>query len=231
MGGNNKASLCILACGCLEGVQALIDSARALGDFEVEVVIGDNSPSIETCRLLRGLANVWFLVTDRELWFEGFGAVKQKIVNAASNPWCILGDPDEIWFPEHIRFTGGVQRTVMGDISHGRVFDRRQYRLMGMIHEELYRRTDRRNWSYEAMAVKPFARIEHRPEGQPLWYQARKKALYENLLYRISSHPEMSPGTASYWWTTYWPKFLAENEDFAPTSFEEWSSRYGRENE
>jgi hypothetical protein len=240
-----KVSLCILACGQGERILRLTESLHEFEGLEVEIVIGDNSPLPEQQEFNRRISDVWLPITDRELWFDGFGACKQKIVVAATQPWVLIADPDEQWHP--IAKDGGkwahselvameqaggcprVFRTALVEggrvvAEHGRVYHRRDFRLMGMIHEELYSRRARQNWSLAA-PMQPFAQVEHFNGDMGEAYMARKGVLYDNILDRITKDPSISTGTRVYWHREYWPSRLAEG--FTPTSFEEWTTEYG----
>lgn len=225
-------SLCILACNRPEGVQRLVESVRAFDDFRVEVVIGDNSTQALAQREHAEIADVWFHVSDRELWFDGFGVCKTKIIQAAANDLVLVGDADEQWRQtEHsaplarsswIARTGLLSKGAVAK-EHGRVFNRKVWRLLGMIHEEPYNRRSRANWG----AVAPpehFALIEHDTRAPSPSYLARKAALYDNLIYRIAQDPDMSPGTNRWWVEEYLPSRIAEG--FEPMSFEQWSEEY-----
>jgi hypothetical protein len=227
-----RVSLCILACSQLEGVRRLILAMRKFPGLDVQVVIGDNSPDENDQRALRSMADTWLRVYDEELWYDGFGVVKQQIAAAAENDIIFIGDPDEVWEPaknteELLKSEFSVLRTQLCDCDgeptgafHGRVFDRRKLRLIGAIHEELYHRKSRKNWG-ELAPKFPVAKIRHLDRESPWWYRARKQVLYDNLLHRIYTEEMPRAGVSPWWWQTHWPERL-EAGGFEPTSFEGW---------
>jgi len=236
-------SLCILTCGQLVSTRELIESVRAFEGLDVEVVIGDNTRKAEDRQAFSELADTYFPVTDEELWFDGFGPTKQRVVNAASNRWVVIADPGEVWSD----VPGGGLELLESDespvyktllyasdasssnpdegVQHSRVFDRKRVRLVGLIHEEAYLKRTFKHWSTVAKD-QHFARISHSNFDGDSAYHARKNALYENLLHRIHVHPELRTGTNSGWYERSWPERLKQGWDGEMT-FEQWQKRFG----
>lgn len=224
-----EISLCILTHNNPHGVYRLVDSIKAFRGFDVCVVIGDNSSDVRDMALNSKLADVYLPVENKELWLDGFGAVKQKLAVAAPTSWIMVGDSDETWqqlLPD-VDDAVGVSKTWMANdtdiVYHGRVFDKQRFRLIGIIHEELYNRRTRANWG-TVVGRESFAHIEHHVSEQDPLYIERKKALYDNLVYRAYTQPEAHRGVSQWWITEYMPRRIAEG--FTPMSFEEWQEKY-----
>jgi hypothetical protein len=231
-----EVSLCILACNQVKGYVKLTESVRAFDGLDVEIVVGDNSTDETARAFFRKHADAYIRISDRELWYEGFGAVKTKVANAGTRDLVIIGDPDEVWSPigdNHLRLLRPIVagtappicRTALVEngicvASHGRVFDRRHFRLLGMIHEEAYSKRKRMNWSVASGEI-PFAEVKHDQSEHSSEYMRRKGVLYDNLLHRAYLAPDSSWGTRSWWWREYWPSVLEKGE-FEPTAFEDW---------
>ena len=226
-----QASLCILTCNQVDGVLRLLESFKAFDWLELEVVIGDNSKRLGAIDEFKALADRYLTVADRDLWYEGFGLCKGRIVRAAKNDLVIIADPDEEWAPVDYEdlledWQGSVFRTqliVEGEAreQHGRVFDRRAWRLRGMIHEELYHNKTRVNWGEEA-TDSTFANVVHHANLASSAYNSRKKALYDNIIHRIADNAALAVGTNSYWLNDYYPRLLESG--FSPMTFDAWSS-------
>lgn len=228
-----SVSLCILTCNQVAETQRLIESIRVFEGLDVEVVIGDNSTRPEARAAFKTIADTYLEIPDERLWYEGFGPCRQKIVNAASNPWVVNADPDEVWsqvgdpvrlLTQAVQWNYVVLRALMDaqmpPSIHPRIFDRRAVRWLGMIHEEPYHRRSMASWLGLSLKI-PFATIDHchREETAPA-YAAAKRTLYENLLHRAYENPELRHGTNAWWFSEYWPAALARG--FVPATFKEW---------
>jgi hypothetical protein len=230
-------SLCVLTHDNADGLYRLIDSVKAFQGLEVEVIIGDNSSDPREQAIIRAVADEYFCVTDLDLWEDGFGPTKQKVVNMAHTEWAVVADPDEIWNPiaqptgwAHLTLLGGssgVFRTAMPEENghgkrytyHGRVFRRKDYRIIGLIHEEVFSKRDRKSWN-EVAPVQPFCAIDHRPDECSEVYLRRKRNLYDQLILRAGNQRDAHSGTSRWWFETYLPRRIAEG--LRPMTFEEW---------
>lgn len=92
-----ELALCILARGRPEVAAQLIERLRTFKQLEVEVVVGDNSPEKKDREDFVALSDTYLRVEDRDLWYEGFGFVKQQLVKAAGTDWVAIGDLGEVW--------------------------------------------------------------------------------------------------------------------------------------
>ena len=225
------ASLCILTCNQVEGTERLIDSIRATKDLEVEVVIGDNSYDNEAAVKIGDLADTCFKVHDTELWTDGFGPTKQRIVQQARHPLVIIGDPDESWAIDTTDMLDdpvGVWRTRLEHegkwVEHGRVFNSRAFRLLGLIHESPFHRRTRAHWSRMA-PTQHFATITHHDDPGREEYCARKQTLYDNLLYRAHENKALRYGIDNWWFEVYMPGLL--DIGWTPSTLQQWQEEEG----
>jgi hypothetical protein len=251
-----KMSLCVLARGNPEQTAKLIDSVRGFDDLNLEVVIGDNSPNEDDKLAYQGLAHAYTSVSDELLWEQGFGPAKQKVVDAASSDWVLVADVGEVWHENKITAIGlvreielcpkipvfrvlrgpdkDVRKVVSGELPHqyllnddnGRIFDRRQMAMYGMIHEAPFHKEKGIIWAHWARMMEPLVFVEH-GTGQPPTdtYETRKQVLYDHLVYTIVHQPERREGTDRYWWTKHWTDVVEPR--YREISFDEWQSMPG----
>lgn len=218
-----QLSICILAHNQPLGVGRLL---RSIGG-ELEVVIGDNSSEEECTSVLRGLSHVYRRVEDEELWRDGFGPTKQTLIDLASNDFVLIADTDEEWGVHFgaadLLHAGSLMRTRMlvedAWVEHGRVFDRRSYRLLGLVHEAPYDRWSRKHWS-ECPFDGYFATITHHDSSTGEAYRKRKTSLYDNLIYRAYTRPELRTGIDRWWFDVHMKRLLQTG--WMPSSYEEW---------
>lgn len=227
-------SLCVLARGRPDLLELLITDVAAFlpGRDMLEVCVADNSASRDDRAAFRLAADSYVQVTDRELWYEGFAAAKNRATRLAENAWVVVADLGERWqanaaFPliEAVEKHGVAcpcfavcigGETVCGS-GHGRVFDRTRMRLLGLIHEEPYEKRTAVRWAAHA-TKHPFVAFVEEPEASIS--KARKEALYDHLLDLATREPSLRTGTARYWLDEYWPKRVASG--VRVLSFDEW---------
>jgi len=115
-----QMTLCILTHNRVEETIPLIDSIRKFKDIELEISIADQESESEPRKWFEETADVFSEVSDRELWEYGFGAAKQKAVDAASNDWIIYGDTGEVWHENYPGCNGGLVGAI--DFHHGDLY-------------------------------------------------------------------------------------------------------------
>lgn len=246
-------SLCVLTRDRPELFQRLVKSLLAFGrlsDDGLEVVVADNSREEASRQWYRTTADTYVEVSDEDLWYEGFAFAKGKAVRAASSDWVVIADLGEEWFEHGDGLIASIEanpscpafRTMCdlprkvravqrGDVpwsslvqDHGRVFNQRKMRLMGVIHEAATSRRKGIGWATYARKHDPVALISHAAEDSRS-YNLRKLTLYDHLLNMVYEQPELRAGTDPYWFEDYWPKRLAEG--WQDVSFEAWQKMEG----
>lgn len=218
-------SLCILTHNNVVGVRNLVTS---LWDIIDEVVIGDNSNIDEVTSELRHIADIYFKIDDMSLWANGFGPAKQKIIAKATNDWVIIADPDEKWVLNYkvVRNVKNndypVYKTKLkhGDnwVEHGRIINKQQMRLIGIIHESPYHKATRQHWS-KLVPDEHFATIIHHPHDDSR-YQLRKQILYDNLIFKAYKNPALRHGIDRWWFEVYMNGLLKQH--WKPVGFDDW---------
>jgi len=242
-------SLCILARDQPEAAKKLIESVKTISGLGIEVVVGENCPDeVDACHY-RDMADICIPITDRMLWEQGFGKVKQHIVDQATHRWVIIGDVGEVWhenkislpgFIKHIKehpespcfrcvvasdylidavLSGDHSPSILAGDDVGRVFDRKKMEVRGIIHESPHQRYNGLIWANYARAFEPIVFIEHNYGHGSEEYKERKQALYHHLIHEAVIDPSRRHGVDPYWWTTYWEKIQSRYE---PMSFQDW---------
>ena len=248
-----KASLCILAHNGHEEAGRLVESIRAFRDLDLEIVVGEQACSSEALEWYSKNSDKVITVTDHDIWDRGFGYCRQKITEAASNNWIIAADCGEVWHENlHgdslcsmverkespvFRVMRGDPETVENVLSgkspmaalsddNGRIFDRREMRWAGMIHEALFHIGTGESWASLSRRLHPVSLVEHagsRSDSDA--FKARKQVLYDHLIETIVHEPQKRFGTDHYWWTAYWQVVVKPR--YREVSFEEWHAMAG----
>jgi hypothetical protein len=249
-----EASLCILAHNGHEEAARLIESLRSVPDLELEIVVGQQGCDDESLDWYMSNANRMITVTDRELWDQGFGYCRQKVTDAAEHDWIISADCGEVWHlnPEYSSFgeaflaasPNNVLRVLRGEPEtvrqvvdghqhssvltddNGRIFDRREMRWIGIIHEALFHVGTGEVWASQARRHPPAFYVEHGGKvEEPSDFVGRKEVLYDHLIHELVTKPERRGGTHHYWWTAHWNVVVEPR--FKKVSFEEWQEMGG----
>lgn len=223
-----KYSLCVLARNRVELLGPLVESVQR--SVDAELVIADNSSEPDAQEHYRCAADVYVQCPDEVLWYDGFSAALNLAYKAASYDWIIRGDLGEVWraisVPSYEVPAWGIT-TTMGSKAgqrHGRVFDRRKMRQLGLIHEELYEKRTGKAW--HQLAKRSVAVVDNYDGRCGAEYEARKWVLYCHLMNEIYTKPELRAGTNSWWWTTYWPEQLEKGTAEVKT-FAQWKEMPG----
>ena len=108
-------SLCILTHNHVPETQALIESVRALRGARTEVSIADQESTSGNRQVLRGMADKFIEVSNREIWDGGIANAKNRAVDNASNTWVIIGDPGEVWHENFFGWSSGVSAAIEQD--------------------------------------------------------------------------------------------------------------------
>jgi len=247
-------SVCILARNGHKQAIKLIDSLKKIEDIEIEICIGNQSSYSQDKAWYEATADQCFTIDDSELWSYGFGVCKQKVIDVATNPWVIVADIGEVWHED--KRTGGIARQVRESLDtpvfsvlrcqpelvnfakahnnprmvindeNARIFDKREMKLLGLIHEEPYHKTTGASWAQYAKRSQPLAFVEHIGSiSEDRSYLARKELLYDHLIDKIVKRPELRVGTNFYWWTQYYYEVVKPR--MKPLTFKEWQSLPG----
>jgi hypothetical protein len=243
-------SLCILAHNGHEEAARLIASIRAMRNLEVEIVIGQQSCSEKSLDWYIRNSDKMLTITDEELWSYGFGYSRQKLADAAESDWIISADCGEVWHdnpelsgiaatvdrhPECHAFRVGrgephiVDKVLSGEApaaaimdDNGRIFDRREMRWAGMIHEALFHRGTDEIWAVAARRMPPVCYVDHAGmSGDTEVFRTRKQVLYDHLIATIVRTPSLREGTDFYWYTGYWEAVVKPR--YKHVTFEEWT--------
>lgn len=101
-------SLCILTHNHVLETQALIESICLLRNARIEISIADQASAPENRSVLRGMADKFCEVSDREIWDGGLANAKNRAVDNASNSWVVIGDPGEVWHENFFGWSNGI---------------------------------------------------------------------------------------------------------------------------
>lgn len=105
-------SLCILTHNHVPETQVLIESVCALRGARLEISIADQESTPANRQVLKGMADKFIEVSDREIWDGGIANAKNKAVDNASNPWVVIGDPGEVWHENFFDWPSGIVAAI-----------------------------------------------------------------------------------------------------------------------
>jgi hypothetical protein len=232
-----RLSICVLTRNRTWLLAPLLEGIRSFTGLETELVIADNSSEPDARAFYEEAADIYRIVPDEVLWYDGFGAAKGMAFRAARTDWCAIVDLGEVWrenpdaplaamigrHPEVPVWSVSDPRTGQ---AWGRIADRTRARLLGLIHEEFYLKGSLENWGALALQHEPVAWVSNTAYddgADPYWL--RKRVLYGHLLSMAREYTELRVGTNQAWFADGKKtddELLGEN-----VSFDAWKGMQG----
>ena len=249
-------SLCILTHNRRKETDDLICSIARFKGLELEICIADQMSCKEDVVYFKSISDHYTIVTDKQLWDQGFGFAKQQAVDLATNEWVIIGDPGEIWHENFVDWKGlvgaiddthrnalalrvlrgradKVKAVLGGDEKpfilkddNGRVFNKRMMKMLGLIHEAPIHKATGALWSEWARPHPAIAFVEHEAHHDEDPMLTKRKQILYDHLIHTIVHNPQLRLGTDMYW---WDEHYHKVvvPRYRPVTFEQWQKMGG----